>query len=141
VPDALAACAWIALGMWGLSSVQNAATTLGRDPRRVSGIADGLLVTASGWVLIGISVVMLVAALARLAGDGQPIAPDVASLALGIALIVLFLGFVAWAIPSTDRYGISAVILIEVPYLMAAVGVLFARSRRARGERTRTIWH
>ncbi len=131
VRDVLALVAWLYIAYWGGLSFSSSLTA-GRtgDPTQFS--PGGLIVysRATGGLLLAIALSFVAAAIARLIQGGAPLASPDVSLAIAIAMIVAFVVFVVWARVMTDQVGMMAAVLLQAPYFMAAVGILFRRRHR-----------
>ncbi len=128
--DVLALCGWLVIAYWGGLSYFHSPTAVRTEPTPFR--AEDLITyyQVSGGLLLVIAVSFAAAAIARLVQRVGPLAPPAVSLAIAIGLILAFVLFVLWARVITDRQGMLAGVLLQAPYFMAAVGIMFSRRRR-----------
>jgi hypothetical protein len=127
--DGWALAGWLLFAVWGWILVRNA-SYFEHTPGVLRPHDKAVLSSVTGMVMLVLAIALALAAIARLVGGDGPIAPDIVSLVLGWVMIGLFVVFFAWGAQTTKHQGVAAVGIYELPYLIAGVAVLFARSRR-----------
>jgi len=126
VKDILALIGWVVLCMWGWRTAAGA-DSMRTDPGMIRGDEKATILLVSGGVLVVVALIMGVGAVIRLATGRGRLAPPQVSVALGWALVALFVVFFVWGAGLTRDRGVTAMAAIVLPYLIAGVAVLFTR--------------